>query len=243
MKLSLRLAAVAAMVTPGTLLADIGTDHAYIPIELARKGLIPHAIAIDVNPGPLMRAQENIGAHGLEGMIETRLSDGLKNLRPQEAQSIVIAGMGGALTRRILREGAAVLECVDELILQPQSEVPQVRRYLEQSGMAIVQEDMVYEDGKYYPMMRAVPARAGRIQAERMQAAEEAFGPVLLRSRHPVLHRYLLEHRKKLSEIQDSLKNGRDEAAKIRLDEIREEVQLTEDALRVYGGGMTDGKE
>ncbi len=167
------------MVTPGFALADIGTDHAYIPIYLVENKMIPRAYAMDVNRGPLARAAEHIREHGLDARIETRLSDGLAGLRPGEAQSIVIAGMGGALTIRILEKGKELLRCVQngscaeknrsgiqaeppvfhvqEIILQPQSEVPQVRAYLEQAGFSIVREDMVFEDGKYYPMMKAVP--------------------------------------------------------------------------------------
>ncbi len=237
MKLSLRLEAVADLVTPGYTLADIGTDHAYIPIDLAQKGRIPHAIAIDVNRGPLARAQENIRANALETQIEIRLSDGLKKLKPQEAESIVIAGMGGALTIRILREGTGALEGIRELILQPQSEVPQVRAYLEQAGFSIVQEDMVYEDGKYYPMMQALPEAGAP-----MQAVEIAFGPRLLQMQHPVLHRYLLMRQEKLRQIREALQDGKDEAARERAGEIKKELQLTEEALRMYEGGEIHGE-
>lgn len=182
MQLSKRLRAVAALVTAGGAVADIGTDHAYIPIYLVQTGVATRAIAIDVNRGPLARAKEHIAQYGLEALIETRLSDGLAALQPGEADSIVIAGMGGALMARILNEGreklcgpeaeeesrdGAVGEAVSkagrrtasracrELILQPQSEIWLVRAWLEQSGWQIVRENMICEDGKYYPMMRA----------------------------------------------------------------------------------------
>lgn len=190
MQLSERLRAVAALVMSGGTVADIGTDHAYIPIYLIQTDAVSRAIAMDVNPGPLSRAREHIAQYGLESEIETRLSDGLAALRPGEADSVVIAGMGGALMRRILEEGRDRLDgaseqtdgrcnstaalsdsmdnCADsqaehrgkrrgcrELILQPQSEIWLVRAWLERSGWRIVREDMVREDGKYYPMMRA----------------------------------------------------------------------------------------
>ena len=183
MQLSERLRAVGALVTSGGTLADIGTDHAYIPIYLIQTGAVSRAIAMDVNPGPLSRAREHIAQYGLQCAIETRLSDGLAALRPGEADSIVIAGMGGALMTRILDEGRDRLNgvseqtggccsgadnCADpqaehrgkgrgcrELILQPQSEIWLVRGWLDRNGWEIVREDMVCEDGKYYPMMRA----------------------------------------------------------------------------------------
>lgn len=156
MQISKRLEAVADMVTPGCHLADIGTDHAYIPIYLAQAGKIARAIAMDVNKGPLERAKEHICSYGLEQMIETRLSDGLDALQPGEADQIVIAGMGGPLTVRILRDGAEKLTKECALILQPQSEIQSVRAYLKEKKYCILCEEMICEDGKYYPMMKAV---------------------------------------------------------------------------------------
>ena len=119
MELSKRLKAVADMVGTGSVLADIGTDHAYIPIWLVSRGSVPRAVAMDVNEGPLKRAQENILQNGLEEKIETRLSDGFKALAPGEADTAVIAGMGGGLTVRILKNGMEVVRSLKECILQP----------------------------------------------------------------------------------------------------------------------------
>lgn len=95
------------MVSPGCRLADVGTDHAYIPIYLMQNGVIPQAVAMDINQGPLLRATENIRRYGLTGRIETRLSDGLEKLQAGEADTILIAGMGGLLMVRILENGQA----------------------------------------------------------------------------------------------------------------------------------------
>ncbi len=97
------------MVSPGCRLADVGTDHAYIPIYLMQNGVIPQAVAMDINQGPLLRATENIRRYGLTGRIETRLSDGLEKLQAGEADTILIAGMGGLLMVRILENGQGVL--------------------------------------------------------------------------------------------------------------------------------------
>ena len=123
MELSMRLQAVADLVTAGSRLADIGTDHAYIPIYLLEKGTVTEAFAMDVNPGPLKRAEENIREHGLTEGIQTRLSDGFSAMKPGEADSAVIAGMGGNLVIRILSEGRDVVSCLRECVLQPQSEI------------------------------------------------------------------------------------------------------------------------
>ena len=107
-ELSKRLQAVADLVTPGMRLADVGTDHAYIPIYLTQNGLVPSAIAMDINKGPLERADTHILEHGLDGKIVTRLSDGLVNLKMEEADTMIAAGMGGGLVIHILNEGLII---------------------------------------------------------------------------------------------------------------------------------------
>ena len=121
MQLSERMAAVAAMVTPGSRLADVGCDHGYLSIWLCRQRIAERAIALDVNRGPLQSAEANIAAAGLEAYIETRLSDGLSAVRPGEVDSVAAAGMGGRLMCRILERGEPVLRCARELVLEPQS--------------------------------------------------------------------------------------------------------------------------
>ena len=163
MKLSKRMSAVAAMVTPGNVLADIGTDHGYVPISLVQRNKIPKAIAMDINKGPLQRACEHIAMCKLENYIETRLSDGVKELKAGEADSILIAGMGGDLVITIISDGMEVCRSAKELILQPQSELERVRRFLRANKFKIVDEDMIIEDGKYYPMMKAIPVEEDHI--------------------------------------------------------------------------------
>lgn len=190
-KLSKRLTALSGLVTAGFRLADVGTDHGYIPIYLVLEGKIPSAIAMDIRTGPLNRAKEHIAAYGLEDKIETRISDGVAALRRGEADSVLIAGMGGGLVQKILSEGDGVLEDVRELILQPQSEIPQVRKYLMEHGYVIVDEDMVKEDGKFYPMMKVHKMTGGSSDVQKDRVLENAFGPVLLKKKHPVLLEWL----------------------------------------------------
>ena len=156
MKLSKRLEMVASFVKEGSNLADIGTDHGYIPIALAERGQVKRAIAMDVRSGPLERAKEHIKLHRLEDRIETRLSDGTKMLEPGEADTVVISGMGGDLVIHILEEGRFLWDSVSQWVLSPQSELDKVRRFLEGNGFVTVREDMVEEDGKYYTVMDVV---------------------------------------------------------------------------------------
>ena len=207
------------MVTRGYRLADIGTDHGFVPIWLVRNGVIPSAIAMDVNRGPLERAREHIAQAGLEGYIRTRLSDGLAGLRKGEADSILIAGMGGALTQRILENDPPQSLGAAELILQPQSEISKVREYLCRSGWKIDAEDMVLEDGKYYPMMHCV-------RGEMTLTPEESeFGPCLIASGHPVLRKYLAFREKVLSANLESLQRSESDRAQARREQI---IQQTE---------------
>lgn len=230
MQISKRLEAVAGMVTSGSFLADIGTDHGYIPIYLIEHKRIPKAIAMDVNRGPLEKAKEHIMQAGLQDKIETRLSDGLEKLKPDEAESILIAGMGGPLTVRILSEGAGKLGACRELILQPQSDLKAVRAYLEGEGWKIVREEMVQEEGKFYPMMRAVPG-----EKSKMTPIQLRFGPLLLANRHPVLKDYLLREQRINEKILASLEGQESETAKARISEVEAELAMVREALEVFG--------
>lgn len=221
----------ASFVTPGNRLADVGTDHGYIPIALVQEKIIPSALAMDVNPGPLERAKQHIRESHLESDIHTRLSDGVQSLQPGEADSVLIAGMGGALTVKILQEGREVLRTVKELILQPQSEIDKVRRYLEQAGYKITKEDMVWEEGKYYQVMKA---EAGEMHYDCENFYH--YGKLLLERGHPVLRKYLTQRRALCEQLLKKLdQEGRiEERTQARLQEIKEEIQRIDTALRAY---------
>lgn len=233
MQLSKRLQAVADLVTPGNRLADVGTDHGYVPIWLYEQGRIPSAIAMDLRQGPLNRAKENILAHGLSADLETRLSDGLDRLLPGEADSVVIAGMGGMLVKRILTQGQALLPSVQELILQPQSDLDVVREYLHNTGFVIVREDMVFEDGKYYPMMKAIHGESTDDRKVWFQ-----YGRLLLENRHPVLKSYLEKEYDGCQQILAKLKQASSEVAVRRCEELSQKLCLIEEALAYYGGNI-----
>lgn len=225
MRLSKRLHAVAQLACEAKKIADVGTDHGYIPIYLMEEGGVESALAMDINKGPLERAKENIRMHGLEKKIETRLSDGVAELRPGEADTVVIAGMGGALTVQILREGSEVLSEVETLVLQPQSELEMVRRYLHSSGYYITQEDMEEEDGKYYPMMKV---RHGMSQP--WKDFEYKYGKFLISQQNPVLAEFLEKEWNVYQTIRNGLKKQTGEHIARRLEEVEYEIHLIEQA-------------
>lgn len=202
--ISKRLQAVAAMVSPGSRLADVGTDHGYVPIWLMQNNIISEALAMDINAGPLARARENIAQCGLDDHIKTRLSDGLKAMAPGEADSLVIAGMGGLLMKDILGSArqAGTLACFQEMILQPQSDVDALRRALHGWGYCIDREDMVVDAGKYYVIMHVV---AGREHYD--HDWEYIYGRCLLTSGHPVLKTFLTGQLESKQALLTKLKN------------------------------------
>ena len=235
-RLSKRLTALADLVTPGHRLADIGTDHGYIPIYLCQKHVIPSAVAMDIGKGPLQQATAHIGQCGLSDMIETRLSDGLAALQPGEADTILIAGMGGGLVQKILSEGAQVLTGREELILQPQSEITQVRQYLRQCGFQITEEEMILEDGKYYPMMKVIQQKKEVFQTDTVsEQMEDAFGPILLKKRHPVLLEWLERELQTAQKVCEQLSTQpENERITIRMMQVQEKEKMILEALKRY---------
>lgn len=141
------------MVRRGTALADVGTDHAYLPIWLARQGRIRSAVASDIRPGPLDRAQRDIERYGAGGVVTARLSDGLDNIRPNEADDIVIAGMGGLMIAEIVGRAAWLEDPEKRLILQPMTRAEDLRRSLAEQGFAVVHEQAVREENHLYTVM------------------------------------------------------------------------------------------
>jgi len=243
MQLSKRLLGVADMVTAGNRLADVGTDHGYIPVYLVKQGRIPRAIAMDVNKGPLKRAEKNITMHAAAQYIETRLSDGVLKLRPGEVDSIIIAGMGGSLVIKILTEGEAVCKSVDEIILQPQSDVGKVRHYLREHGYQIIYEDMVLEDGKFYPMMKAVPVSVVNGQdlltdSRNILPDDEViynrYGRCLLEHRNPVLRQFLTKEAAVFKKIYENIRFLNSPETVARRKEIEQEMQYIEAAQKYY---------
>lgn len=247
--LSQRLQMLTKMVTPGSRVADIGCDHGFLSIYLVQEGISPAVIAMDVRKGPLSAAREHIDAQGLGAYIETRLSDGLKKLRPGEADTVVCAGMGGRLMERILKESWEKTVQLRELILQPQSELKECREFLRKSGFRITGEDMVREDGKYYFAMRAVlgsreldsepdmpkafPMDGMNDHAVCVRVCDK-FGEGLLLQKHPLLEEYLYKQQRILEQLAESLAAQDTERAAARLQEVQEELGDVRQALELF---------
>ena len=243
--LSKRLKMLADMVSEGNRVADVGCDHGYLPIFLMQQGRIPGALAMDVRKGPLKAAREHIASGRLEDYIECRLSDGLKAYIAGEADTIICAGMGGRLMVRILTEGMDKAKAAGELILQPQSEIGEFRKFLRENDFFVVQEEAVQEDGKYYFAMRAVPPKAAvgtkvpEAESQKPENPEEqevydTYGKLLLESRNLVLQEYLQKRLEVLDDLKKTTRESNTEKARERYQEISRELFIAEQALAFY---------
>ncbi len=236
--LSKRLHSLVDMVTRGKSVVDVGCDHGFVSIYLVQNGISPKVLAMDVRKGPLSRAQEHIAEFGLGDYIETRLSDGLLEFREGETQSLVCAGMGGKLMMKILAESEKKAKALDELILQPQSDLPAFRRFLKAEGYLTLDENILCEEGKYYFLfkVRYEKERLQRVCSEKDErdVLYEKYGKLLLERKHPVLRQYLEYMAETARQIEENLKDGQGERAQERILEIRQEKEDLQAALAMY---------
>lgn len=229
--LSGRMQMLADMVTAGNSVADVGCDHAFLPIYLVQTGRCPGCLAMDVRKGPISGAEEHIASYGLEEYIETRLSDGLSAYHKGEAQTLVCAGMGGRLMERILTEGGEKTRAFSELILQPQSEIPEFRIFLRAAGFLITEEEAVCEDGKYYFAMKAVYKGRDLSMTPPENELHDLYGKQLLLRKHPVLRQYLLKRRQTVEELIIQLGQNGSRKSEARKRELSLERRHLESAL------------
>ena len=238
-KLSERLAMSAGMVTAGSSVADVGCDHAHTCIWLVKHGTVPKAIAMDVRSGPLSHAEANIRLYGLDEHIKTRLSDGLDALKPGETDTIIIAGMGGTLTVQILERGLDKAKAAKELILQPQSDLGMVRRFLREHGFRILEEKMCKEFGKFYTSMKVIYEETDTdIQSSEketdLQAVYDEFGEYLLKNKNEILYEVLLILKEKNERILERITGEGSEESLERKAFFENEKEQISKALEFY---------
>ena len=203
MELGARLGAIAAQVGPYHRMADVGTDHAFLPVWLIQNNRITFAVAGDVQPGPLEAARRSVGEAGLEPAISVRLGNGLQVVAPGEVEVVVIAGMGGSTIREILESSPVVVGELRSIVCQPMIGAAILRKWFLANGWEIIEEDLVMEDGRLYEIIVAEPGKT-------MPMAELLLeiGPLLWRRRHPLLREHLIRLQQQYERQAVAMKNS-----------------------------------
>jgi tRNA (adenine22-N1)-methyltransferase len=241
--LSKRLLKIAEHVPQGSKLADIGSDHALLPVYLAQQGVIISGIAGELNAGPYSAALKQVEEAGLKSYIEVRLGDGLEVIASGEVDVITIAGMGGLLIVQILTEGIAKLDQVQRMVLQPNVGEEVVRRWLLEQGWFLNEEYIIQEDGKTYEVLVAdrseQAANLNQILYQERQLAGKmintarllAMGPYLLTQADPIWIQKWQDELIKLQRIVDQLTRSQQESSLQRQKLIQDEMLEIQEVL------------
>jgi tRNA (adenine22-N1)-methyltransferase len=230
-KLSERLDTVARYVPNSSKLADIGSDHAYLPCYLAKKGQISFAIAGEVAPGPFESAQKQVKADGLSEMISVRMGDGLDVLGAGEIDCIAIAGMGGALITSIIDKGKPKLDTVKRLVLQPNISAITIRKWLVENNWELLAEEILEEDGKVYEILVAEKGDPLKPYSKE-QNLELLLGPYLMKSKTDAFQkkwRMEIESWKRICEQLE--KAASSEETNRKKQELLQQISLVEEVL------------
>ncbi len=229
MKLTPRLEAVANLVSDNTKIADIGTDHGYIPVYLMKKNKIKCAIAADVNKGPLNNAKKEINSNNLENKIELRLGSGLSVLKIGEVDEVVIAGMGGVLISELIESELEIAKKLDKMILQPMQASSELRKYLYKNGFIIEEEILVKEDFRIYEIM-VVKYIGGEIFQEDEIYYE--IGNVLLKNKDCLILEFIDKKIREYSKIIKKIEGKEGGKIESKIYECRSKIQRLEELKR-----------
>ncbi|HZK25650.1 MAG TPA: class I SAM-dependent methyltransferase [Oscillospiraceae bacterium] len=227
MKLTPRLQAIAELIPPGSVIADIGTDHAYLPIYLLLEQISQSAVAADINEAPLEQAQETVAAFNCHQKIDLRLGDGLEILQEADGvDTIVIAGLGGRTIASILETGSDKLRQLKRIILQPMNETGYLRLFLAKNGLAIVHEELVLEGKHLYEIILAHPGQ--EIEEDPFKLS---LGPRLLEKKPPLLPLLLKEKIRKLRIVYHSLQRAKKKDVSGKIRDVQKELDCLQEVL------------
>lgn len=225
--LSARLACVASLVPAGARVADIGSDHAYLPAALVLDGKIDFAIAGEVVKGPYENAVHEIKDHQLEGQVIPRLADGLAAIEPADkVDTITIAGMGGSLIASILEKGKNKLTEIKRLVLQPNVGESQLREWLMNNHYQIMTEKIIEEDNHIYEIIVAEPS----VVPFRYSKYELDFGPFLLENKGPIFKKKWQEYLQREAHVIDQMQKAQQPPVK-KINEINEFLSQVKEAI------------
>ncbi|MFD3447703.1 tRNA (adenine(22)-N(1))-methyltransferase [Microbacteriaceae bacterium 4G12] len=230
-KLSQRLEAVALEIPSQAVLADIGSDHAYLPCYAVLTGLVTSAVAGEVVEGPFQSAKSKVEQYELQSKIAVRKGNGLDVIAPKEVDVITIAGMGGALIRDILERGKDKLEGVTRLVLQPNIGAHNIRQWLIENNWELIREKILKEDGKIYEILVAEKGEANSPYSDEKER-ELLMGPFLLQEKSAVFIEKWSHELRSLRKIHEQLEQaGETEEANMKKQEIFQKIRMVEEGL------------
>lgn len=233
-KLSMRLTAVAKYVPKEARLADIGSDHAYLPSYLVKNAGIPFAVAGEVAKGPYQSAKSNVMAEGLSDRISVRMGDGLEVIESGEIDCITIAGMGGALIASILENGKEKLETVKRLVLQPNISAISIRLWFLENGWELIAEEILEEDSKTYEILVAEKGNAKRPYQKNKMEMELLMGPFLIQHQNEIFKKKWLSESSNWERVKKQLENAAATPETVeKRKEIEDKLKLVEEALKI----------
>lgn len=231
--LSRRLDRIASWILPQSRVADIGGDHGWLLLSVAKKGLLGRGIIGEINKGPFENAAQRIQSYGLKQLIDVRLGDGLSVLRKGEVDQVVIAGMGGALIASILESGKMKLDSVKRLVLQPNIGGHRVRQWLVTNGWKLVHEEIIWDAEIYYEMIVAEPGVEDAYQDQSIpKSILEQIGPLLWRNRDPLLLAKMKEELAQKKKVWQQLSKGQSNQAIERRQELEKEIEIWEQVIK-----------
>ncbi|MEL3972846.1 tRNA (adenine(22)-N(1))-methyltransferase TrmK [Rossellomorea oryzaecorticis] len=231
-QLSKRLETVVSYIPRGSKIADIGSDHAYLPCFAVRKGIVESAIAGEVVKGPYLSAVKQVEDACLQDKIEVRLGNGLEVITPGEVDCITIAGMGGTLIASILEEGKGKLTGVKRLVLQPNVSAKSIRIWLLQNDWELKSEEIIEEDGKVYEILTADRGEPERPYSNEQQAKELLLGPFLMKARNEAFRKKWMQESAQWKNILDNMeKAAQSDALNERKNELKNKIQMVEEVL------------
>lgn len=223
-RLTPRLQAIAEKIPSGSVVADIGTDHAYIPVYLLTNRIASHVIASDNKEGPLRAAAETIQLFNVEKAVDLRLGNGLEVLKQDDdVDVLVIAGMGGETVSAVLAQGEHLPK---RLVLQPMTEAGMVRSWLLANGFSIIQEDIAWEDNFYYEIIIAEFVGGALPRLENLE-----IGPCLLADKHPLFKPMLEQRVVRLRKAAQGAASSNTPAARQRVAQLNERITNLEEVL------------
>ena len=226
MKLSNRMMSIARLAPNNSIVADIGTDHGFVPAYLIENNISKKVIGTDISRGSLDKIIEYVKELGFEDRVDTRLGDGLEVIKPYEVDTVIIAGMGGLLIRDILEKSKEVSDSIINFILQPMVAAKELREYLINNNFEIIKEELVKEDNKYYEI---IYAKKGKSSVEKEIYYE--ISPILISEKHPLLREFIEYKINSAENINEELQGIDTEKSKERYTELANLIKEYKEVL------------